>query len=206
MIVGHPDGGRRARRPRPASTTLRVFYFFYLLQRARLRAAAGRCPTRCCSRAGSTRLAARRWASPTWASASAARSCRCVAHALTQAIGWRGALRTLGVLMIVIALPAALFVREPPARRGRRPSGSRAARSIGAVLPTPAFYLLALGSMASIGAVGGTMQNLKLLPDPRPRARPGRASPPSLSLDPRGQHRRAGCSWAAWPTAGPRST
>ena len=30
------------------------------------------------------------------------------------------------------------------------------------VLRQPAFYLLALGSMASIGAVGGTMQNLKL--------------------------------------------
>jgi MFS family permease len=30
------------------------------------------------------------------------------------------------------------------------------------VLKQPAFYLLALGSMASIGAVGGTSQNLKL--------------------------------------------
>jgi MFS family permease len=30
------------------------------------------------------------------------------------------------------------------------------------VLGRPAFYLLALGRMASIGAVGGTMQNLKL--------------------------------------------
>ena len=31
-----------------------------------------------------------------------------------------------------------------------------------AMLRQPAFYLLAIGSMASIGAVGGTMQNLKL--------------------------------------------
>jgi sugar phosphate permease len=30
------------------------------------------------------------------------------------------------------------------------------------MLTRPAFYLLAIGSMASIGAVGGTMQNLKL--------------------------------------------
>lgn len=80
------------------------------------------------------------------------------AYALTQAFGWRGALRWLGVLMVVIALPGAILVREPPA------SGD-AARDRGSIVPvlrTPAFYLLAIGSMASIGAVGGTMQNLKL--------------------------------------------
>ncbi len=82
-----------------------------------------------------------------------------VAHALTQQLGWRGALRTLGLLMIVIALPAALFVREPP-----RPAGASGdvPVSMKSVFRKPAFYLLALGSMCSIGAVGGTMQNLKL--------------------------------------------
>jgi MFS family permease len=93
------------------------------------------------------------------------------AHALTEAFGWRGALRALGVLMVLIALPAALFVREPraggsaqpgPPRRGRNAAGAPGGDSIVAVLRQPAFYLLALGSMASIGAVGGTMQNLKL--------------------------------------------
>lgn len=82
------------------------------------------------------------------------------AHALTQALGFRGALRSLGVLMIVIALPAALFVQEPPGLRGRSPAPGNA--SMAGVLRRPAFYLLALGSMASIGSVGGTMQNLKL--------------------------------------------
>ena len=84
-----------------------------------------------------------------------------IANALTQTIGWRGALRALGILIIVIALPAAFFVREPP----RLPSAIGAgelAPSLGGVLRRPAFYLLAIGSMASIGAVGGTMQNLKL--------------------------------------------
>ncbi|HHU16429.1 MAG TPA: MFS transporter, partial [Lentisphaerae bacterium] len=33
---------------------------------------------------------------------------------------------------------------------------------IGAILRSPAFYLLAFGSMCSIGAVGGVMQHLKL--------------------------------------------
>jgi MFS family permease len=82
-----------------------------------------------------------------------------LAFALTQAYGWRGALRILGVLMILVALPAAWFVREPA-------SASRAAaaatQSLAGLLSRPAFYLLMLGSMASIGAVGGTIQNLAL--------------------------------------------
>jgi MFS family permease len=82
-----------------------------------------------------------------------------LAYALTQSLGWRGALRALGVLMILIALPMAYFVREPaaaPARPGVAPLSLRS------VMSRPAFYLLMIGSMASIGAVGGTMQNLAL--------------------------------------------
>jgi len=88
-----------------------------------------------------------------------------VADALTEAVGWRRALAILGVLMIAVALPFAYFLREPPAREaadpgaGAEPAG---ADSILDVLRQPAFYLLAVGSMASIGAVGGTTQNLKL--------------------------------------------
>jgi sugar phosphate permease len=93
-----------------------------------------------------------------------------LAHALTQALGWRTALQVLGVLMIVIAFPVAFFVREPPGTAGSGvaghgpPAGANAgaAVSLGRILRRPAFYLLAIGSMASIGAVGGTMQNLKL--------------------------------------------
>jgi len=90
-----------------------------------------------------------------------------LAHALTQALGWRTALQVLGVLMIAIALPLALLVREPEpvaaaAPRAASPDGQPEGDSILDVLRQPAFYLLALGSMASIGAVGGTTQNLKL--------------------------------------------
>ncbi len=92
---------------------------------------------------------------------------------LIQSFGWRGALRTLGVLMIVLAFPAAWFVREPEDARAKaaaqEPLLPRIAASLREVpgflremLQRPAFYLLAIGSMASIGAVGGTMQNLKL--------------------------------------------
>jgi MFS family permease len=83
-----------------------------------------------------------------------------VAHALTESLGWRGAMGTLGLLMLVIALPAAFFVREPGG--DLREAGAAAGVSLGSILRRPAFYLLALGSMCSIGAVGGTMQNLKL--------------------------------------------
>jgi len=89
-----------------------------------------------------------------------------IAHALESALGWRVALATLGVLMIVVAFPAAWLVREPGTGRGTAaspaPAAAGEAASIGAVLRQPALYLLAIGSMASIGAVGGTMQNLKL--------------------------------------------
>ena len=83
-----------------------------------------------------------------------------MAYELTQALGWRGALRALGVIMIAISLPGALVVREPP--RLAAPGPGTAGGSLLDVVRLPAFYLLAIGSMASIGAVGGTMQNLKL--------------------------------------------
>jgi len=89
-----------------------------------------------------------------------------LAHALTQRFGWQAALQILGVLMIVIALPMAWFVKEKPEdiSIGNRQSAipPAALPSLAPVLKSPAFYLLIVGSMCSIGAVGGTMQNLKL--------------------------------------------
>ncbi len=83
-----------------------------------------------------------------------------LAYQLTQIAGWRGALWWLGVLMIVVALPAAWFVREPSAAAASARAAS--ALSLKPVVSRPAFFLLMAGSMASIGAVGGTMQNLAL--------------------------------------------
>jgi MFS family permease len=83
-----------------------------------------------------------------------------LAHRLTLAFGWHTALVLLGVLMIVVAFPSPLFVKEWP-EGAERPQKAELV-PIGPVLKTPAFYLLLVGSMCSIGAVGGTMQNLKL--------------------------------------------
>jgi MFS family permease len=82
-----------------------------------------------------------------------------LAGALTEAFDWRGAIRALGVLMIIVALPAAWFVREPEAASR---AAAAAAPPLKGVLSRPAFYFLMIGSMASIGAVGGTIQNLAL--------------------------------------------
>ena len=84
-----------------------------------------------------------------------------LAYSLTQAYGWRGALRILGFLMIAIALPMAYFVREPVRTANANAAGA-ARLDLRAILSRPAFYFLMIGSMASIGAVGGTIQNLAL--------------------------------------------
>jgi len=86
---------------------------------------------------------------------------------LVEAFGWRGALQCLGILIILLALPLAYFVRdEPTSARSddRRATVGKPAdlAPLGGVFRSPAFYLLAIGSMCSIGAVGGTNQHLKL--------------------------------------------
>jgi len=109
-----------------------------------------------------------------------------LAASLTARFGWHVALQLLGVLIIVASLPFALFVRDTPdptdvasaddpeARRSEALAHGHATRahthtaapeptSTWAVFTHWTFPLLLIGSMCSIGAVGGTMQNLKLL-------------------------------------------
>jgi len=110
-----------------------------------------------------------------------------LAKAMNDALGWRGSLQALGVLIIAIAFPFAYFVQEAPRLRsadddpsfgaaGRRPRDDRTSSGAASesaearadrtalrpILTAPAFYLLAIGSMCSIAAVGGTNQHLKL--------------------------------------------
>jgi sugar phosphate permease len=83
------------------------------------------------------------------------------AHWLIDAYGWHAALRAIGVLIVVIALPFAFFVKEAPPSAAVQAVEEPTA-PLGAVLRNPYFYLLAIGSMCSIAAVGGTNQHLKL--------------------------------------------
>src|SRR5262249_19161071 len=88
---------------------------------------------------------------------------------LVSAFGWRGALQFLGIVIIALALPMAYFVRDEPGAGPRQDAGStrsgpqtNAVAPLGGVFKDPAFYLLAIGSMCSIAAVGGANQHLKL--------------------------------------------
>ena len=82
---------------------------------------------------------------------------------LIRNFGWRYALSALGVLIMVIAFPLAFFVKDSPTATSYKSSGPARVEPIGGVLANPRFYLLLIGSMCSIGAVGGTNQHLKLL-------------------------------------------
>jgi MFS family permease len=79
---------------------------------------------------------------------------------LVQNYGWHNALRILGALIILLALPLAYFVKESPESTQTRVKKETA--PIGWAFKSKAFYLLAFGSMCSIGAVGGANQHLKL--------------------------------------------
>ncbi|HEV3139441.1 MAG TPA: MFS transporter [Vicinamibacterales bacterium] len=80
---------------------------------------------------------------------------------LTARVGWRLSLQLIGGLIILVALPLAYVVRENP-ERGADASPAPVQPPLRAILTTPSFYLLAIGSMCSIAAVGGTNQHLKL--------------------------------------------
>lgn len=116
-----------------------------------------------------------------------------LAAALTARLGWHIALQLLGALIIVFSLPFALFVRDNPdtaaeTTPGHNPGAahahghttdtagnaagatgaptivaSNAPLTLNQIFRHWTFPLLLVGSMCSIGAVGGTMQNLKLL-------------------------------------------
>ena len=88
-----------------------------------------------------------------------------LAARLQDVMGWHHALLALGGLIVLLALPLPLILKSPgaasqPTTAAPQPAAPKG--EIGAILRSPAFYLLAFGSMCSIGAVGGVMQHLKL--------------------------------------------
>ena len=84
-----------------------------------------------------------------------------IAAGLINNIGWRYALISVGIMIVLIALPLAYFIKDTPTK-AEISSKSEPAVPIRNILLNPYFYLLALGSMCSIAAVGGINQHLKL--------------------------------------------
>ena len=83
-----------------------------------------------------------------------------ISTVLVRNFGWQTALRVLGAAIILIALPFALTVKEPPRREVIRARNTSS--DVWRAFKTLPFALLIVGSMCSIAAVSGTQQNLKL--------------------------------------------
>jgi len=84
-----------------------------------------------------------------------------IAAGLEKNVGWHLALMTLGFLVIVIAIPLSFFLKASPLKQNVEKK-TESVVSIKDILKNRNFYLLAFGSMCSIGAVGGINQHLKL--------------------------------------------
>src|SRR5690606_13523778 len=85
-----------------------------------------------------------------------------VAKWLNTQMDWRSSLVVLGLTMIAISFPIAWFVKENPPNKTRDNKTGEPKVPFRNILKRRSFYLLALGSMCSIGAVAGVSQNLKL--------------------------------------------
>ncbi len=94
-----------------------------------------------------------------------------LARPVTETYGFRTALMVLGGLLL-LAWPIAWFVlRDKPAEMGQYPDGADTPsaevkvepRSIGWLTSQRAFWLLLIGSMTSIGAIGSVNQHMKFV-------------------------------------------
>ena len=98
-------------------------------------------------------------------------SSKLIAKPLTDMLGFQGALLAIGGMM-VLAWPLALLVmKDKPADIGQFPDGDSQAHADTKVAPQtfsfllkqPSFWLLMVGSLCSIGAIGSINQNMKFV-------------------------------------------
>jgi MFS family permease len=83
-----------------------------------------------------------------------------VSRFLVERFGWHRALQGLGLLIITISVPLAVFVRDAaPLAKAQSEVTSADVKN---AFKTLSFMLLVIGSMCSIAAVSGTQQSLKL--------------------------------------------
>lgn len=84
-----------------------------------------------------------------------------IAAGLEKHFGWHMALSSLGILIILVAFPMAFFIKGSSAKDAADDAVEKPV-AVKNILTNKNFYLLAIGSMCSIGAVGGIGQHLKL--------------------------------------------
>jgi len=83
-----------------------------------------------------------------------------IASGLEKNFGWHYALTSLGILIILIAVPFAFFIKDTEVKQEKVVKKTEFI-PVKDILKKKNFYLLAFGSMCSIGAVGGIFQHLK---------------------------------------------
>jgi MFS family permease len=84
-----------------------------------------------------------------------------VSTALENKLGWHLALTLIGVIVILFSFPMAFLIKDNPARK-EAVMEKEPGVPVKEILKNRNFYLLGIGSMCSIGAVGGVNQHLKL--------------------------------------------
>jgi len=84
-----------------------------------------------------------------------------ISAGLEKNLGWHTALAALGILVILISFPMAWFIRDNTGNQVEKSKPTEIV-TIKLILRNPNFYLLAIGSMCSIGAVSSIYQHLKL--------------------------------------------
>lgn len=154
--------------------TLWVFYLFYFLQTAGY-VVAGPIPNQVLISNWFNRYRGRAMAVAYLGAGIGASAAPEVAGFLIDSVGWRWAMRSISACILLALIPITLkMVRNRPSDLkllpdGAAPAEARVAKaaaggygSLGSVLRTPAFWLIALGSFMSIGAVGGVIQHLVL--------------------------------------------
>lgn len=87
-----------------------------------------------------------------------------LSNGIESRFGWQIAMVALGVIIVMIALPMAFFIKDPKTKEPKKELSASPISpiSIGSILKNRNFYLLAIGSMCAIGVVGGVNQHLKL--------------------------------------------
>ncbi len=99
-----------------------------------------------------------------------------LAQFLVSHIGWRGAMHVISAGILLVLVPISLLIiKNRPADLGLRPDGQKAGENqpppttaegrllaLREVLKTRDFWLIALGSFLSVGAIGGIIQHFVL--------------------------------------------